>query len=145
VASNNRIDMFQELFLVAGGQKDAHRMGTVFPAEQALEMATLRGAEALLMGDQVGSLEAGKRADLVLVDARAPSLTPTHDFTLVPNLVYCASKHDVTTVVVDGRVVMHDRCFPHLDEARVQREVQAAGERLMARLRLPVAPRWPIE
>jgi 5-methylthioadenosine/S-adenosylhomocysteine deaminase len=145
VASNNRIDMFQEMFLVAGGQKDAHRVGTVFPAEQALEMATLRGADALLMADEVGSLEPGKRADLVLVDARAPSLTPTYDFSLVPNLVYCASKHDVMTVLVDGRVVLRDRQFPHLDEARVLREAQAAGERLMARLKLPVAPRWPVE
>ena len=145
VASNNRIDMFQEMFLVAGGQKDAHRDGVAFPAEQALEMATLRGAEALLLGDELGSLEPGKRADLVLVDARAPSLTPTYEFSLVPNLVYCASKHDVATVIVDGRVVMRDRRFPHLDEHRILREAQAAGERLMARLQLPVASRWPFE
>jgi 5-methylthioadenosine/S-adenosylhomocysteine deaminase len=145
VASNNRIDMFQELFLVAGGQKDAHRVGTVFPAEQALEMATLRGAEALLVADQIGSIEPGKRADLVLVDARAPSLTPLHEFSLVPNLVYCASKHDVRTVLVDGQIVMREREFPHLDAARVQREVQAAGARLMERVQLPVASRWPWE
>jgi 5-methylthioadenosine/S-adenosylhomocysteine deaminase len=105
----------------------------------------LRGAEALLAADTLGSLEPGKRADLVLVDARAPSLTPLHEFSLVPNLVYCASKRDVRTVVVDGQVVMRERRFPHLDEARVQREAQAAGERLMARLRLPVASRWPWE
>ena len=144
-ASNNRIDMFQEMFLVAGGQKDAHRSGGVFPAEQALEMATLRGAEALLQGNALGSLEPGKRADLVLVDAWAPGLAPLYEFALVPNLIYCASKHDVTTVVVDGRVVMRDRRFPHVDEARVLREVQAAGERLMRRLQLPVASRWPVE
>jgi 5-methylthioadenosine/S-adenosylhomocysteine deaminase len=145
VASNNRIDMFQEMYLLAGGQKDAHREGTVFPAEQALEMATLRGAEALLMADALGSLEPGKRADLILVDAAAPSVVPLHEFSLVPNLVYGASKHDVRTVVVDGRALMRDRRFPHLDEARVVREVQAAGERVMARLQLPVASRWPWE
>jgi 5-methylthioadenosine/S-adenosylhomocysteine deaminase len=145
VASNNRIDMFQEMFLVAGGQKDAHRQGTVFPAEQALEMATLRGAEALLWADQLGSLEPGKRADLVLVDARAPSLVPWHAFNLVPNLVYCTSKHDVATVVIDGRVVMRDRQFPHLDAARILREVSAAGERLLARLPTPTPSRWPYE
>lgn len=145
VASNSRIDVFQELFLVAGGQKDAHRVGTVFPAEQALEMATLRSAEAILAGDELGSLEVGKRADLTLVDATAASLAPLHDFSLVPNLVYCANKHDVATVVVDGRVVMRDRQFFHVDAARVRREVQTHGEKLMARLQLPVASRWPWE
>ena len=145
VASNNRIDMFQEMYLVAGGQKDAHRNGVIFPAEQALEMATLRGAEALLRPDELGSLEPGKRADLVLVDARAPSLVPLREFSLVQQLVYCASKHDVASVVIDGQVVMRERRFPHLDEARILREVQAAGERLMDRLQLPVASRWPIE
>jgi 5-methylthioadenosine/S-adenosylhomocysteine deaminase len=145
VASNNRIDMFQEMFLVAGGQKDAHRNGVIFPAEQALEMATLRGAEALRLQDALGSLEPGKRADLVLVDARAPSLVPLHEFSLVQQLVYCASKHDVRTVVVDGQVVLRDRQFPHLDEARIAREVQAAGERVMERLNLPIISRWPIE
>jgi 5-methylthioadenosine/S-adenosylhomocysteine deaminase len=145
VASNNRIDMFQEMFLVSGGQKDAHRHGTMFPAEQALEMATLRGAEALLAADELGSLEPGKRADLVLVDARAPSLAPLHEFSLVPNLVYCASKHDVATVIVDGRVVMRDRRFPHLDEARIRADAQAHGAALMERLKLPVASRWPWE
>ncbi|MBI4291558.1 MAG: amidohydrolase [Betaproteobacteria bacterium] len=145
VASNNRIDMFQEMYLVAGGQKDTHRIGTVFPAEQALEMATLRGAEAILSADELGSLELGKRADLVLVDARSPSMVPLHEFSLVPNLVYCASKRDVTSVVVDGRIVMQDRAFPHLDEARIRDEAQAHGAQLMARLKLPVASRWSWE
>jgi 5-methylthioadenosine/S-adenosylhomocysteine deaminase len=137
--------MFQEMFLVSGGQKDVHRDGVIFPAEQALEMATLRGAEAILQAGELGSLEPGKRADLVLVDASAPSLVPLHEFSLVQQLVYCASKHDVATVVVDGRVVMQDRRFSHVDEARVVREVQAAGERLLERLQLPVASRWPLE
>lgn len=145
VASNNRIDMFQEMYLVAGGQKDTHRIGTLFPAEQALEMATLRGAEAILSADELGSLEPGKRADLVLVDARSPGMVPLHEFSLVPNLVYCASKRDVTSVVVDGRIVMRDRGFAHLDEARIRDEAQAHGAQLMARLKLPVASRWPWE
>lgn len=145
VASNNRIDMFQEMYLVAGGQKDTHRIGTVFPAEQALEMATLRGAEAILAGDELGSLEPGKRADLILVDARSPSMVPLHEFSLVPNLIYCASRNDVATVVIDGRIVMQDRKFPRLDEARIRDKTQEHGARLMARLKLPVASRWPWE
>ncbi|MBX5492597.1 MAG: amidohydrolase [Chloroflexi bacterium] len=145
VASNNRIDMFQEMFLLAGGQKDARRDGVIFPAEQALEMATRAGASALLAADQLGSLEVGKRADLVLVDARAPALTPLYDFALVPGLVYCASKHDVATVIIDGRVVLRDRRFPHLDEARILAEVRARAQALIERLALPVASRWPWE
>jgi len=145
VASNNRIDMFQEMYLVAGGQKDTHRDGVIFPAEQALEMATLRGAEVLLAGNEQGSLEAGKRADLVLVDARSNAMVPVHEFSLVPNLVYCASKRDVATVVVDGKVVMRDRRFDRIDESYVREEIQVRGEALMRRLNLPVASRWTWE
>ncbi len=86
-----------------------------------------------------------RKPDWRLVDARAPSMVPLHEFSLVPNLVYCASKRDVTSVVIDGRIVMRDRAFPRLDEARIRDEAQAHGTRLMARLKLPVASRWPWE
>jgi len=104
---------------VAGGQKDAHRVGTVFPAEQALEM---RRCAAPRRSWQAGARVAGARQARRshLVDARSPSMVPLHEFSLVPNLVYCASRNDVSTVVVDGHIVMQERGFPRLDEARIR-------------------------
>ena len=97
-----------------------HKAGgdpTAVGAEQAVRMATIEGARALGLGERLGSLEAGKRADLVVLDLNAPHLRPLHD--PWSTLAYAAHSADVRDAVVDGRVLMRDRVLTTLDEAAV--------------------------
>ena len=100
-------------------------------------MATIEGAQAIGLGDEIGSLEAGKQADLILVDLTAPNLTPVLADpirNIVPNLVYAASGHEVKTVMVAGKVLMKDRELLTLDEAAIQAEAQEQAEMLSRRV-----------
>ncbi len=116
-ASNNDLDMVDEMDSAALLAKLATGDPTVAPAPAVLEMATLGGARALGMEDRLGSLEPGKRADIVVVSTDAPRLHPMFD--PVSHLVYAAKGADVRHVVVEGRVVMRDRKVLTLDEAAV--------------------------
>ncbi|WUS02361.1 amidohydrolase [Streptomyces sp. NBC_01261] len=103
-----------------------HKAGgdpTAVGAEQAVRMATIEGARALGLGDHLGSLEAGKRADLVVLDLRAPHLRPLHD--PWSTLAYAAHSADVRDTVVDGRVLMRNRTLGTLDEEAVLAELEA--------------------
>jgi 5-methylthioadenosine/S-adenosylhomocysteine deaminase len=119
-ASNNDLDMFEEMATAAFLAKHASGDPTVAPAPAVLEMATLGGARALGMEDQIGSLEEGKRADLVVVGLAEPRLHPMYD--PVSHLVYVAKGADVRHVVVEGRVILRDRRVLTLDEAAVVQE-----------------------
>jgi 5-methylthioadenosine/S-adenosylhomocysteine deaminase len=119
-ASNNDLDMFEEMLTAALLSKHASGDPTAAPAPKVLEMATLGGARALGMEDSLGSLEPGKRADLVVVDVGAPRLHPMFD--PVSHLVYAAKGADVRHSVIEGRVVMRDRKVLTLDEAAVLAE-----------------------
>jgi len=121
-ASNNDLDMFDEMDSAALLAKHASGDPTAAPAPAVLEMATLGGARALGMEDRLGSLEVGKRADLVVVSLDAPRLHPLYD--AVSHLVYVAKSADVSDVVVEGRVLMRDRKVLTLDEAAVVREAE---------------------
>ncbi len=116
-ASNNDLDMFEEMMTAALLAKHASQDPTAAPAPKVLEMATLGGARALGMEDRIGSLEAGKRADLVVVAVDAARLHPLYD--PVSHLVYAAKGADVRHVVVEGKVVVRDRKVLTLDEAAV--------------------------
>ncbi|MBE8476744.1 amidohydrolase [Streptomyces justiciae] len=103
-----------------------HKAGgdpTLVGAEQAVRMATIEGARALGLADQLGSLEAGKRADLVVLDLNAPHLRPLHD--PWSTLAYAAHSADVRDTVVDGRVLMRDRVLTTLDEPAVISDLEA--------------------
>ncbi|WOX15569.1 amidohydrolase [Streptomyces sp. N50] len=103
-----------------------HKAGgdpTAVGAEQAVRMATIEGARALGLGDHLGSLEAGKRADLVVLDLDAPHLRPLHD--PWSTLAYAAHSADVRDTVVDGRVLMRNRTLATLDEEAVLAELEA--------------------
>jgi 5-methylthioadenosine/S-adenosylhomocysteine deaminase len=119
-ASNNDLDMFEEMATAAFLAKHAAGDPTVAPAATVLEMATLGGARALGLEDSLGSLEEGKRADLVVVGLSEPRLHPLYD--AVSHLVYTAKGADVRHVVVEGRVILRDRRVLTLDEAAVLRE-----------------------
>lgn len=110
---NNRLDMFTEMRTAALLQKVQHGPRAL-PALRALRMATIDGARALGLQDQVGSIEIGKRADLQLLNLNCLHTTPQPD--VVSTIVYAAEASDVETVIIDGRVVLRDRTFTMLDE-----------------------------
>jgi 5-methylthioadenosine/S-adenosylhomocysteine deaminase len=110
---NNRLDMFTEMRTAALLQK-VTRGTTALPAERVLRMATLDGAHALGLGDEIGSLEAGKRADITVLDLGRLHLTPRPD--IISTVVYAAEAADVRTVLVDGRVLVREGVLTTIDE-----------------------------
>src|SRR5437870_91442 len=129
--NSNHLDMVRTMNMAAIQYKDARQDLRLIPAEAALEMATVVGAQALNVGDDLGSIEPGKRADLVLFDTERPEWQAL--FNPVNNLVYNADGRSVHTVVVDGRVVVEDHRQSFVDEGRLFGKVQEIGERLQAR------------
>jgi cytosine/adenosine deaminase-related metal-dependent hydrolase len=131
---NNNLDGFVELRLAALLHK--HRVGPAgMTALQTLELATLGGARALGLEQEIGSLEPGKRADLIVVDARTPHATPRFD--PVSTLVYAARSSDVRHVLIDGRVLVRDGQLTGatgLDRAEVVATAQSEAERVQAKL-----------
>jgi len=138
----NYMDMLRTTYLAAGLFKDARRNPKMIPAETAFEMATLNGAKALLMQDDIGSLEAGKKADIVLFDRNRPEWVPLHN--VANSLVYSADGKSVHTVLVDGRVVVEAGRMTLVDEEKVYRRAQEAGEAIIARTGLPRKMKWPV-
>jgi 5-methylthioadenosine/S-adenosylhomocysteine deaminase len=134
-ASNNDLDMFEEMMTAALLAKHSSGDPTAAPAPAVLQMATLGGARALGMEDQLGSLEPGKRADLVVVGLDAARLHPLYD--PVSHLVYAAKGSDVRHVVVEGRVVMRDRKVLTLDEAAVLAEADKIRDQVRQSLQQP--------
>ena len=130
-ASNNDLDMWSEMRLSALLFKAIERNPTAVPARVALRLATRGGARALGMEHLIGSLEAGKRADIVLVDLDRPHLTPLYD--VVSHLVYAVNKADVTTVLVNGRVVVREGRMTTLDEREVMADVRQVADRIRRR------------
>jgi 5-methylthioadenosine/S-adenosylhomocysteine deaminase len=115
-ACNNRLDMFTEMRTAALIQK-AVKGPRVLPALTVLRMATIAGARAIGLGDQLGSIEIGKRADLILLDLEQLHTTPHPD--PISTIVYAAGPSDVDTVIIDGEVVMRDRRLLTMDEETV--------------------------
>jgi len=113
-ASNNNLDMFQEMDTAAKLEKVMVQDPTVMPARAVLEMATLGGARALGLEDRIGSLTADKEADLIVLDFEQPHLTPVYDY--VSHVVYCVRGADVLSTMVAGRWLMCDRNMLALDE-----------------------------
>jgi 5-methylthioadenosine/S-adenosylhomocysteine deaminase len=130
-ASSNNHSLFQAMKFAALIQKGFHGDATIITAQQVLQMATIGGARAVGLGDEIGSIEVGKKADLVLVDLTDSFATPIHD--PVSALVYSALGHEPTLVVIDGAIVMRDRKVLTVDERRVRREAQSAAESLTRR------------
>ena len=128
-ASNNNLDMIEEARLAALLHKLQAHDPTVVTAHQAIAMATRGGARALGIGDRVGQIKPGWKADLILLDFRQPHLFPPHD--VVSHLVYAARAGDVRTVFVNGRPLMVDRELRTLDEEKIFAHVAERLKRLM--------------
>lgn len=129
-SSSNDLDMYAAMRAAALVHKGMRLDPTVLPATDVLRMATIDGARALGIDHLVGSIEVGKRADLVLLDAHSPSLTPVFD--AHSTIVYAASRADVTDVWIDGRRVVEDRRCTTIDVAAAVREARAEALRLEA-------------
>lgn len=125
---NNCHNIINEMKLTALFNKIRAADPEAMPAWRVLRMATIEGARAIGLGDEIGSLEAGKRADFILIDLRRPAMLPVYTEpmrNIVPNLVYSARGDEVTTVVVDGRVIFHQGRFETIAEDEVMAEAQA--------------------
>ncbi|HEX7095942.1 MAG TPA: amidohydrolase family protein [Acidimicrobiales bacterium] len=140
--ASNYSDLMRATYLVAGLFKDARTDPQMFPAEVAYEMATLGGARAMRLDDRIGSLEPGKKADLVLHDTDRPEWRPL--LNVVNQLVWSADGRGVHTVLVDGRVVVEDGHCTTIDEEKLWADAQRMGEAITARSGLPDKAKWPV-
>ncbi|MDH5621332.1 MAG: amidohydrolase, partial [Gammaproteobacteria bacterium] len=132
-ASNNDLDMWEEMRLAALLQKVDRMDPQVLPAPTVLNMATRGGALAVGLGDTVGSIEVGKRADIIQVAFDDVHHVPTYD--VISHLVYVTDEQDVASVVVDGKVLMRERDILTIDTLRVAAEANALAAKIQAALR----------
>jgi len=140
--ANNGADMLRDLKWVAYLQKLARADPTVVTREQVLEAATIGGARALGLDHLIGSIEVGKRADMIVLRTDGPHWTPTLNYP--SNLVYASSGADVDTVVIDGRIVMEGRRMLTMDEPAVLEDARARSAALFARTGVEVPQAWPV-
>jgi cytosine/adenosine deaminase-related metal-dependent hydrolase len=141
-AANNGADLLRDLKWVAYLQKLAKSDPTVVTREQVLEAATIAGARALGLDAIIGSIEVGKRADLIVLRTDAPHWTPT--LNIVSNIVYSSSGADVDTVMIDGRIVMEGRRMLTLDEDEVLGEARERSAALVESTGVEIPSAWPI-
>ncbi|MEV7137852.1 amidohydrolase [Streptomyces tauricus] len=130
-ASNNSLDVWESMALTALAQKFTEADPRRLTSRQALHHATLQSARAVGLGERIGSLAPGLRADIVLVDLSGPHTQPVHD--LAATLVHSARAGDVHTTIVDGRILMRDRELLTLDVPAVVREINARMPALIDR------------
>ena len=132
-ASNNDLNMWEEMDTAAKLHKVISGDPKVLPAETAFEMATIRGARALHLDDKIGSIEAGKRADIAIVDFDDLNQTPYYN--VYSTLVYATKANDVRTVIINGRIVMLDRRLLTLDENGIKKVANAYRLKIIESLR----------
>ena len=125
-ASNNDLDMFEAMRQAAFQQKLVTMDPTAITAAEAIEMATIGGARVLGQQDRIGSLEAGKLADLIIVSLAKPRQQPVFD--PIAQIVYTSRGDDVETTIVNGKILMRDRKLTTLDEASVLDEARKAAD-----------------
>jgi 5-methylthioadenosine/S-adenosylhomocysteine deaminase len=127
-ASNNDLDMWEEMRLASFLQKVDRMDPKVLPAQTVVKMATSGGATAIGLGDKIGSLEVGKRADVIQVAFDDVHHIPTYN--VMSTLVYVTDEQDVASVVVDGKILMRDGDFLTIDTAQVAEEARAIGAKI---------------
>ena len=130
-ASNNNLDLFLEMDTAAKLHKVASLDPTVLDSATVLRMATIDAAKALGLADRVGSIEVGKKADIIVIDTRRPHLTPMYH--PVSHLVYAVRGSDVSTVIVNGRVVMADGRVLTFDVGQAMAEVDRIATGIRSR------------
>jgi len=131
-ASNNDLNMWEEMDTVAKLHKVFSGDPKVISAQEAFELATIRGAEALHLEKEIGSLEPGKRADLLIIERDSLNQIPLYN--LYSDLVYATKASDVESVIINGRVVMQNRRLLTLNEVSIKREARVYRERIIKSL-----------
>lgn len=139
---SNHANMVRLMWLAANVYKDARMDTRMIPAETAIEMATINGARVLGLEDRIGSIEPGKRADLVVWDTEEPTWRPLLNVT--HNLVHATDGRSVRLVLVDGRVIYRDGQFPSLDTRQLYAEADRLARETIAQAGLPIPSRWPL-
>lgn len=127
-ASNNCLNMFHELSLLTLIHKGTGRTPQCVSAREGFRIATINGARALGLEQEIGSIEAGKKADLAILDLNTPSLTPRNN--LLAGLSYSANGSEVDTVIINGQITMEHRRILTMDEQLVYRKIQGIIERM---------------
>lgn len=130
-SSNNNLNMFEEINLAALINKAVNTSATSIPAKTALRMATINGAKALDWEKEIGSIEVGKKADLILIDVDKAHFYPHHN--TISSLAYTAQAADVDTVIIDGKIIMEKRKIKTLDVERIKYETDRVAGDLMKR------------
>ncbi|MBM3358785.1 MAG: amidohydrolase [Betaproteobacteria bacterium] len=139
---SNFADMIRTMYLAAALPKDYRNDAGISCAEDAIEMATINGAKAIGMDKEIGSLEPGKKADVIVINMRRPEWYP--NYSEVQNLVYSASGDAVETVYINGRLIMENRRVLTVDENEVMDRCADLGKQVLARSGLQVPGKWPI-
>jgi 5-methylthioadenosine/S-adenosylhomocysteine deaminase len=132
-ASNNNLDMIKEMSTAAKLHKVARLDPTVMDAQTVVRMATIEGAKALGMGKITGSLEAGKKADIIIIGLDKPHLTPL--YSEYSHLVYAMSGADVDTVLINGKIIMENRRLLTINEEEVMQKVREIAVKIKQSLR----------
>ena len=125
-ASNDNLDMIETMRAAAFLAKVSTLRAGSLVGKDVLEMATIEGARAVFMENEIGSLEPGKKADVILIDLRKPHLQPVCN--VINTIVYVASACDVNTVIIDGKIIMKDRKILTVDENRILETVKEKFE-----------------
>lgn len=141
--NNNSYDMFAEMKTACLLQNSVRRDAAAMTAETALEMATIHGAEAIGRAHELGSLAAGKRADIVLVDLHRPNALPIHN--VVSNLVFSCNGSNVHSVFIDGRKVVENGQVTGMDPADILGRAQSRAESVRQQLGLSSRQEWPVK
>ena len=137
-ASNNDLNMWEEMDTAAKLHKVFTGDPKVLSAQQAFELATIRGAQALHLEKEIGSLEVSKRADLLIIERDSLNQIPLYN--VYSDLVYATKSNDVHTVIINGRVVMRNRRLLTLNESAIKRSARVFRERIAKSLSLPTEP-----
>ncbi|NLB52145.1 MAG: amidohydrolase [Syntrophomonadaceae bacterium] len=128
-SSNNNLDMIQEMRTCALLHKVNSMDPTVLPAYKALEMATVNGAETLGLGKEIGRLQKGYKADMIIINLEEAHQIPRYD--IVANLVYAGQASDVDTVIINGKIVMENRIIRTLNEGEILKTAKKIATRLV--------------
>lgn len=137
---SNYHDMVRVMYLAAVLHKDIRYDPEIMGAEKAIEMATINGAKTMGLEGEIGSLEVGKKADIVIFDTRRPEWRPMHNE--VHNLVYSASGESIETVMIDGKIIMEKRNVLTMNEKEVLAGLDETIKDMRTRIKAPVVSPW---